>query len=63
MLKILEISWLVIAMLGLSLGSFKWWTENFSSALWFFLFTTVSLIFWLIRRRQRILMDKQQGQA
>ena len=60
MLRILELSWLCIAMLGLGLGGFKWWSENFSSAIWFFLFTTVALLFWIVRRRQRILMEKEQ---
>ena len=63
MLRILEISWLVIALLGLALGGFKWWSENFSAALWFFLFTVVALLFWIIRRRQRILMEKEQGKS
>lgn len=63
MLRILEISWLVIALLGLSLGSFKWWSENFSAALWFFLFTVVALLFWIVRRRQRILMEKEREKS
>jgi hypothetical protein len=61
MLRILEISWLSIALLGLGLGGFKWWSESFSTALWFFILALVALAFWLVRRRQRILMQKNAG--
>jgi hypothetical protein len=59
MLRILEISWLFIALLSLGLGGFKWCSENFSSALWFFVLTLIALAFWLVRRSQRILMQKK----
>jgi hypothetical protein len=59
MLKVLEFSWMFIACLGASLGAFKWATESFASAIWFFLFTVVALIFWIIRRKQRISMEKR----
>ncbi len=58
MLRVLELSWLIIALLGMSLGTFKWMTESFTSAIWFFLFTIVAVIFWIIRRRQRINVDR-----
>ena len=61
MLRVLELSWLVIALLGLALGGYKWATESFCSAIWFFLFTTVALVFWMIRRKQRIAMDQNQS--
>jgi hypothetical protein len=48
-----------IACLGASLGAFKWATESFASAIWFFLFTVVALIFWIVRRKQRISMEKR----
>jgi hypothetical protein len=63
MLRILELSWLCIALLGLSLGGFKWWSENFGAALWFFLLTLVALLFWVVRRRQRIQMEKEQQKS
>lgn len=59
MLRVLELSWLVIVILGASLGTFKLLTENITTALWFFIFTAVATIFWLIRRKQRIRMEKR----
>ncbi len=60
MLRVLELSWLVIVLLGTSLGTFKWITEGITSALWFFIFTLVAFIFWQIRRKQRIRMEKRE---
>jgi len=60
MLRVLELSWLVIVLLGASLGAFKLVTENLTSALWFFIFTGVATVFWLIRRNQRIRMEKRE---
>ncbi len=57
MLRILEISWLFIALLGASFGTFKWATECLSSAIWFFILTAVAAIFWRIRRKQRLNME------
>ncbi len=57
----LELSWFFIALIGIALGSFKWMTENFCSAIWFFLFSTIATIFWMVRRKQRILMEKNQS--
>ncbi|MBP7166458.1 MAG: hypothetical protein KBB64_02210 [Bacteroidia bacterium] len=59
MLRVLELSWLVIVLLGASLGTFKLVTETLTSAIWFYLFTTVALIFFIIRRKQRIRMEKR----
>lgn len=61
MLRVLEIAWLLIVILGFSLGTFKLLTESLSSAIWFFLFTAVALVFWLVRRKQRIRSDKQKS--
>jgi hypothetical protein len=58
MLRVLEISWLIIALIGISLGAFKWITECFASAIWFFLFTIIATIFWMVRRKQRIGMGQ-----
>lgn len=59
MLRVLETAWLMIVLLGLSLGTFKLVTESMASALWFFLFTSVAVVFWVIRRRQRIRSEKR----
>ena len=59
MLRVLELSWLIIVILGASLGVYKMVTENLTSAIWFFLFTIVAMLFWMIRRKQRIRMEKK----
>ncbi len=59
MLRVLELSWLVIVLLGASLGTFKLITESIASSLWFFIFTALATVFWLIRRKQRIRMEKR----
>lgn len=61
MLRVLELSWLVIVLLGASLGTFKLVTENLTSAIWFFLFTLVALVFYMVRRQQRIRIQKKTG--
>ncbi len=61
MLRVLELSWLVIVLLGAGLGTFKLITENITSAVWFFLITLVALVFYVVRRRQRIRIQKKSG--
>ena len=61
MLRVLELSWLVIVLLGAGLGTFKLITENITSAVWFFLITLVALVFYVVRRRQRIRVQKKSG--
>ena len=61
MLRVLELSWLVIVLLGASLGTFKLVTESITSAVWFYLFTLVALLFFIVRRRQRIRISKKAG--
>jgi hypothetical protein len=57
-IKILEISWLVIAISGLGLAIFKLIQGNHEDAIYFFIFMIIALIFFFIRRRQRIQMEK-----
>lgn len=61
MLRVLELSWLVIVLMGAGLGTFKLVTENLTSAIWFYLFTMVALVFFVVRRRQRIRLEKKTG--
>lgn len=60
MLRILEISWLVILILSLLFGIYRWSTDGIEAALWLFIFTLISGIFYVIRRRQRIAMEREQ---
>jgi len=61
-IKILEISWLVIAISGLGLAIFKLIQGNHEEAIYFFIFMIIALIFFFIRRRQRIQMEKNMEQ-
>jgi hypothetical protein len=61
MLRILEISWLMIVLLGASLGTFKLMTETLTSAIWFYMFTVVAFVFFIVRRRQRIRLERKAG--
>jgi|GEM_PF-479959 len=59
MLRILEIAWLVFAVTGAGLGVYKLTTEGISESLFFLFFTLVATIFYIIRRKQRIAMDRE----
>ena len=59
MLRILEISWLLILLLSLFFGIYRWWMDGFESALWLLIFTFISGIFYMIRRKQRIAMERE----
>ena len=59
MLRILEISWLLILLLSVVFGIYRWWMDGFECALWLFIFTFISSIFYVIRRRQRIAMERE----
>lgn len=58
-IRILEITWLCIAIAGVLIGSYKFYTEGWDEALYFFIFTFVAAIFYYIRRRQRIRMEQE----
>ena len=59
MLKVLEYSWLFIMLLGASFGAYKCMSENISSAIWFFILAGVACVFWIVRRNQRIRIQKK----
>ena len=60
MLRILEISWLVILLVSILFGVYRWMTEGIEAAIWLFIFTFISGVFYVIRRRQRIAMEREQ---
>jgi O-antigen/teichoic acid export membrane protein len=60
MLRILEVSWLVVFLCGLAFAAVKAFTEGPASAVYILLFTAVALALYLIRRRQRILMEREK---
>jgi hypothetical protein len=57
-IRILELSWLIIAIAGVVFGTFKFYTEGWDEAIYFYIFTLVAGIFYYIRRRQRIKMEQ-----
>jgi len=59
-LRILEISWLVLGLIGLLLCGYNLVTEGPVSAIWPLLFTVIASIFYFIRRKQRIAFEKHQ---
>lgn len=59
MLRILEISWLVILLISILFGVYRWWTDGIEAAITLFIFTFISGVFYIIRRRQRIAMEQE----
>ncbi len=62
MLRILEISWLAILLISVIFGIYRWFTDGFDTAIWLFVFTFISGVFYVIRRRQRIEMERELDQ-
>lgn len=60
-IKILEIAWLVISVAGVFFTSFAFIKGNNSDGIMFTVFTIISIIFYFIRRRQRIKMADAQN--
>ncbi len=60
MLRILEISWLVILLMSILFGIYRWMTDGIEAAIWLIIFTLISGVFYFIRRRQRIAMEREQ---
>jgi hypothetical protein len=59
MLRILEIAWLIFAVTGAGLAVFKLFTEGVSESLFILPFTLVAAVFYFIRRKQRIAMERE----
>ena len=62
MLRVLEVSWLVVFLFGLGFALYKALTEGIASAIYILFFTAIALALYLIRRKQRIMMDRQKQQ-
>ncbi len=62
-IRILEMAWLVIAIAGAVIGTYKFSSEGWDQAVYFYIFTIVASIFYYIRRRQRIKMEKDNSPA
>lgn len=60
MFRILEITWLSIAIVAIFIGAYKISTEGIQEGVYFLVITLVAGIMYGIRRRQRINMDKEK---
>ena len=58
MLKILEVIWLVIAIIGIAAFIFTMISGNQEQAMYFIVFTLISGVMYAIRRRQRKYAEK-----
>lgn len=61
--RILEICWLVIAIVGVVLGTYQLTQGNREHSVYFYIFTLVAGIFYYMRRRQRIRLEEQEPGA
>lgn len=59
--RILEICWLIIAIAGIVLGAYQFYVGNSEHALYFYIFTAVAGIFYYMRRKQRLRLEKQEN--
>jgi len=59
MIRILEISWLVLGMVALALGFYKIFSDGFSEAVFYGVVMCVSTGMYIIRRKQRMKLDKE----
>jgi hypothetical protein len=62
MLRILEISWLVILLVSLAFGTWRWFSEGFSCAIWFYIVTIISSVAYAVRRKQRLATEREMEQ-
>lgn len=58
MLRILEISWLIILLVSFGFGTWRWYSEGISYAVWFYLVTLIAAIAYAVRRKQRLTMER-----
>lgn len=58
-LRILEVSWLVITVLGFLFGVYKWATASLGEAVFIFIIAAIAAVFYTIRRKQRIAFEKR----
>lgn len=57
----LEISWLLLALIAFGFSSYKLIAEGFSESVFYLIVMGVSFTMYLIRRKQRVRMNKEAG--
>ncbi|REJ85296.1 MAG: hypothetical protein DWQ44_01185 [Bacteroidetes bacterium] len=63
MIRILEIAWLVIALITAIIAVYQFFAEGWQSCLWMFGVTMVALIMYMVRHKQRIRMEEHEKDA
>ncbi len=63
MIRILEISWLIIAFLTTMIAVYQFFVEGWQSAIWMLGVTLIAIVMYTIRHRQRIRFEKQEHDA
>lgn len=61
-LKILEVTWLGIALFSLGMSAYLFNSEGFDKAKWFLLGTVVAAAFYTWRRRTRQLLEREEAE-
>jgi len=61
MIRMLEISWLLLAIVALALSGYKLIADGFSEAAFYIIVMAVSFAMYLVRRKQRMRMNKETG--
>ena len=59
MIRILEISWLILALIALALGLYKIFSDGISEAVFYGVVMMVSIGMFVIRRKQRMKIEKE----
>lgn len=63
MIKFLERMWLMVAIVCFVLATYKIIFVTMEDGLYFYMFTVLAVVLWLLRRRMRIRMENYQGNA
>ncbi len=63
MIRILEISWLIIALITAMIAIYQFFVEGWQSAIWMLGVTLIALVMYKVRHRQRIRFEKQDHDA
>ncbi|MBS1763950.1 MAG: hypothetical protein JSS90_03160 [Bacteroidetes bacterium] len=60
-LRILEISWLLIAIGAVCAATYKWMSAGLNQAVFIYIIAIIATIFYFLRRKQRITMQKKNS--
>ncbi|MBK6444852.1 MAG: hypothetical protein IPG90_01560 [Bacteroidetes bacterium] len=60
MLRILEISWLLISVATGTISAYQFVTDGWQAAIWMLAITGVALLMYTVRKKQRVRMEQHQ---